>query len=66
MYEDVKLVDSEKVNFEENRKDFHDNFKYQINNFLYKYVPGKLTIDEFEELTLDTYIRVAKEGKKFV
>jgi hypothetical protein len=52
--------------FEEKRKNFIDNFKIDLNNFMYDRVPGKITIDEFEALTCDIHERVCKEWEKFI
>jgi hypothetical protein len=60
--QEVKKTDD----FEAGRSDFVQNFKSDLNNFLYQHVPGKLTMDEFETLTCDVHERVWTEWKKFV
>jgi hypothetical protein len=52
--------------FEEDRLKFYNDFKSDLNNFMFKYVPGKLSIDEFEELCIKIYIETEKEWQKFI
>lgn len=67
MDNDNKSQESSSNNdFEAGRSDFMQNFKLDLNNFLFQHVPGKTTIDEFEKLTCDVHERVKIEWEKFI